>query len=359
MYAVTWHVWQQLHRCFPKSEFRHIEFPRNRPGHLAHRLRRLIGLPNGPYFPFAASALARAADHVRRAVPDNSSALLFRSSTRWIACRPDRPYFVHLDAVFHTYLQNTARCGTFQEADVQRICTAEAEFLERANGVFFESAWALEKARVAYGLRGDHYSVVGVAGGLSAPSTIRAEPLPFRLLTIANHFHQKGGDLVYEAFRILKHTFPELSWDIVGGRPNLQVLRCRGVRYHGVLNPENSRDLANYQRLLTEAGLIVHPTREDMNPLVLLEAASFGCPAVSVHDFAIPELVKNEETGLLLRRPVTPETLANAICGLLTDPVRYQNMRTAARARAINEFCWNTIGQRMAALLSDKLDVTH
>jgi glycosyltransferase involved in cell wall biosynthesis len=243
--------------------------------------------------------------------------------------------------------------------DLQRIWDEEAEFLESSDGVFFESTWALEQARTAYGLRGNHYHAIGVAGGLGVPPDLASDYSPYSLISVANNFRQKGGDLTFLAVKRLRLRFPQLEWHIVGGRPDFGVDRLPGVIYEGVLNADSAKDMQHYMKLLGGAGILVHPTREDMNPLVLIEAAGYGCPAVSVRDFAIPELVADGETGLLLPRPLTPESLAGAIETLICDSVRYQRMRVNARERALRQFSWDVVGAKLAALISDALGVVQ
>jgi len=92
----------------------------------------------------------------------------------------------------------------------------------------------------------------------------------------------------------------------------------------------------------------VHPTREDVNPLVLIEAAQFGCPVVSVRDFAIPELVRDGETGVLLDRPVTSALLSSTIQELLRDSQRLQAMSRQAISCSERRFSWDQIGDRIA-----------
>lgn len=77
------------------------------------------------------------------------------------------------------------------------------------------------------------------------------------------------------------------------------------------------------------------------------EAAAFGCPCVSVADFAIPNLVKDGESGLLLRSLPTGSELAKAIRSLIDDPEFYLRLRKGARLAAIENGDWNTIGKRV------------
>ena len=355
MFAVTWHIWRQLRQWFPESCFQQVPTPGNWGGMLRSRIRRRLLGQRGDFFTFAPHVLIETSRRVQASVPAGTQALLFRSSTRWVRCRPEIPYFVHTDACFHTYCRNKHAEGEFACDDLRRIWDEERAFLEAAAGVFFESHWALEQARAAYELRGSHYYTVGVAGGMELPRQAAPATAVTRLISIANNFRQKGGDLTFAAFKLLQPRFPQLQWHIVGGRPDYGVSRWPGIVYEGFLNIDSQADLLRYAALMNETSLLIHPTREDMNPLVLIEAAGYGCPAVSVQDFAIPELVTHGETGLLLPRPVTPESLAAAIETLICDPLRYQQMRASARERALKQFSWDVVGTRMATLINDIL----
>lgn|GEM_PF-517067 len=355
MYAVTWHVWQQILKRFPGSSFLHVTPPDNFSGMLKSRfLRKILGRP-GDFFPFAPGVLSETSKRVEACLPETADAVLFRSSTRWIRCRPAIPYFVHTDACFHTYCCNKNAESQYRKEDLQRIWDEEAAFLEAAQGVFFESRWAMERAVAAYGLRGRHYHCVGVAGGLEAPTVAGGTDSVVRLLSIANRFRQKGGDIIYDAFKLLQPRYPQLKWHIVGDRPDYGVVWSPGIVYEGPLNPESVIDMQRYSSLLASSSLLLHPTREDMNPLVLLEAAGYGCPAITVDDFAIPELVEHGKTGLLLTRPVTPDSLAAAIESLILNPRKYLQLRQEARERAIQRPTWDEIGRRMATVVQEVL----
>lgn len=168
------------------------------------------------------------------------------------------------------------------------------------------------------------------------------------MLTIAKRFGQKGGDLVLEAYRRLKPAFPGLTWHIVGGAPEGDLRGLEGIVHEGVLDPGKVDELERLRGLLAGAFLLVHPTREDTNPLVLTEAAYFGCPAVSVRRFAIPELVEDGVGGILLDPPVEAGRLAEAVAELLRDRERYLRMREAARAAALRSHTWEKVVEVMA-----------
>lgn len=350
-FAVTWNVWQRLKTRLPDLQFQHVKPSVDRWARFRSRLGRKLLKRPGNFFPFSERTLRQTADSLQAVLPAATQGVLFRTSTRWIACRPQVPYFVHLDAVFHTFHRNTFAAGEFAAADLQRIYDREAEFLEGATGVFFESNWGLEQAVQHYGLRGHHYTSVGVAGNLPIPGECPAVTRGRSLLTIARRFAQKGGDYLAAGWLQLRQQFPDCTWHIVGGPAPADVLRLPGVIYEGFLRPDVPAELLRMQILLRQSSLLVHPTREDMNPLVLLEAAGFGCPAVTVRDFAIPELVEDGITGVLLDRPLSGAAVAAAVAALWNDPRRLQDMSQAAWQSAVQRRGWDAIGDRMAGLI--------
>jgi glycosyltransferase involved in cell wall biosynthesis len=206
----------------------------------------------------------------------------------------------------------------------------------------------MERAVEAYGLKGDHYHAVGRGGVIEPPEDDTWDGRSQVLLTLAMKFRQKGGDLVLEAYRMLKPRFPGLSWHIIGGPPEGDWQALEGIHYEGVLRPDDEKERERLRDLLARAFLLVHPTREDTSPLVVTEAAYFGCPATSVNQFALPELVIDGTTGVLLEPPVTAEQVAAAIESLLTERTCYAGMRRAARQYAMENYQWDRIGDVMA-----------
>lgn len=349
MLAVSFRIAAQLDRYFHLQDVGPIVPQVSKPQALLSKIRRKVFRIPGKFYQFSANTLAATADRVHQLIGKEPDAVFFRSVTRWIHCRPQVPYFVHTDVVFHTFFHNTFDPSDFVTSDLQRIWAAERAFLEGAAAVFFESEWGLHKARKAYGLSGENMFALSNGGAIDPPaSDIRDNARPRRILTIAKHFRQKGGDLVLDAFLALKRRFPELEWSIIGGEPEGNWREIPGISYEGFLRPDHSSELQRFRDLLANAFLLIHPTREDTNPLVLIEAAYFGCPCVSVRDFAIPELVIDGETGLLLDRPITADSLVRSVEQLITNQSRYLEMRRIARERAVARFDWNSTGAELA-----------
>ena len=100
-------------------------------------------------------------------------------------------------------------------------------------------------------------------------------------------------------------------------------------------------DLTRYcVRLLTEADVLVLPTRADAVPWVLIEAMAAGLAVVSTAVGAIPEIVG--DAGILVP-PDDPEALALQLAGLAgnADACRTRGLKGRARA----EECYDAATQ--------------
>jgi glycosyltransferase involved in cell wall biosynthesis len=354
--AVNFQAHEALGRLFTIVDTAPIPIRADRfPALVSKVRRRILHLP-GSFPVFSRSRLEANAREIEDRLTSGTDLVFFKGVTPWIAWKPDRPYVTYTDIAFATFFENTFEQRDFHRADIERILDAERTFLEGAAAVFFESQWGLEKTKAAYDLSGSNFICAGRGGNLPVPDHDRWDGRSRRIVTMAKHFRQKGGDLVLEAYRTLKPEFPELSWSILGGEPDFDWKGVEGVTWEGFLNPADPAGLARMLSLLGNAWLLLHPTREDTNPLVITEAAAFGCPCVSVRKFAIPELVKDGETGILLKVPFSAETLAEKIRGLLRDPEGYRKMRRCAREFATGHFGWEKVAATIAASLPDTLD---
>lgn len=354
-YAVNWHAFRQMERHFGAEYCGPVRAVVPWFEEVVSKVRRKILHRPGRFVHFSSATLDRTAEEVAEVTSAGAEIVFFRSAAPWTHIRPVVPYFVYLDAVFHTFFHNTFSPADFLESDLERIWSREAAFLEGAAAVFFESRWGMEQAILAYGLKGHHYHAIGRGGVIKPPKADRWDGSSMKLITLAMKFRQKGGDLVLEAYRMLKPRYPELTWHIIGGPPDGEWQVPGGIVYEGIIRPDEEEGNRRMTALLSEAFLLLHPTREDVNPLVPTEAAYFGCPTISVNRFALPELVLNGETGLLLEPPVTAAALAAAIESLITDRARYLEMRRQAREYAMKHFQWDTMGDAMAEKMREKL----
>jgi glycosyltransferase involved in cell wall biosynthesis len=89
--------------------------------------------------------------------------------------------------------------------------------------------------------------------------------------------------------------------------------------------------------MMKNLDVFVLPSRTEGCPIVVLEAMAMGVPVIATNVGGTPELVTDNDTGLLVRSN-DPDQLAKAIVLLLTDRDRAQRMGIEGQKRAFGKF---------------------
>jgi len=168
---------------------------------------------------------------------------------------------------------------------------------------------------------------------------------PYRLLTVARMTAKKGLPTVYRALRRLRDRGLALQHVLIGdGEQRSSILqlideldlsdaaRWIGTRPHDVV-------IDHYRKAdAFVLGCEVAPNGDrDGIPNVLLESMAAGVPVAATDVSAIPELVQDGRTGLLVP-PRDPDRLADALERLLTDSALRSRLIPAARERVQQHF---------------------
>lgn len=168
-----------------------------------------------------------------------------------------------------------------------------------------------------------------------------AERAPL-ILSAGRLVEKKGFNDLVDACAVLARRGVEFSCQIIGTGDMEQYLRAQiarlnlGDRVH-LVGPRPQRDVFE---LIRRAAVFAAPcvvgadNNMDGLPTVLLEAMALGTPCVSTDVTGIPEVVINDQTGLLVGQHA-PEKLADACQRLLEDAAL--RVRLARRARQLIE----------------------
>jgi glycosyltransferase involved in cell wall biosynthesis len=159
-------------------------------------------------------------------------------------------------------------------------------------------------------------------------------------ICVARFAPQKAHDVLLRAFKELVDASPDARLLLVGddpfgdGRERAEALANeldlgRACVFAGI-----RRDVA---QLLAMSDVFVMSSLWEGLGLVFLEAMSAGLPVVSTRVSAIPEVVVDGETGLLVP-PSDARALAAAMRALASDPARRAKLGRAGRARVLESF---------------------
>lgn len=167
---------------------------------------------------------------------------------------------------------------------------------------------------------------------------------PVVILSVARLVEKKGTEVLLQA---LARIPPSLHWRFVhvGGGPLMRRLArlaaslgIRGrIEWRGALAQDQLIHEYRKADLFVLASRIARDGDRDGLPNVLAEAQSQELACVATRVSAIPELVRDGETGVLVE-PDDPEALARALEALITNPARRRALGQAGRSRLVESF---------------------
>lgn len=166
------------------------------------------------------------------------------------------------------------------------------------------------------------------------------------VLSVGRLVEKKGFDYLIKACAILKERGHSFRCQIVGGGDGytetlINLIKELGledtVRLLGAVTQEELREIYQKATLFALPCLVVDNGDRDGIPNVLVEAMSMRVPVISTDISGIPELIDNNDNGLLV-----PEknalAMADAIERLLINPGLRQQLGDAGRARVCKDF---------------------
>jgi len=172
-----------------------------------------------------------------------------------------------------------------------------------------------------------------------------------RLLSSRNLDPYYRVDNTVEAFALLTRRFADATLTIAGDgsersrlERQVETLGLKGVRFVGRVEPEAM------PALYRNADIFVNSSVVDNQPVSVLEAFAAGLPVVSTATGDIAALVRDGETGLLVR-PGDPEGMAEAVSRLLERQDLARHLTRRAR-HVVEEFSWPAVRDRWAAVYS-------
>ena len=179
---------------------------------------------------------------------------------------------------------------------------------------------------------------------------------PSRLLFLGEIGERKGVSILIEALARLPKT-PEWRATIAGegdASPYVAAASHAGlisqITFPGRLAPDQVK------RALATADILVLPSFEENLPLSIIEAMGAGLAIVATPVGAVPDLIRDGETGLLV--PVgDPHGLTEALSRLLRDGTLRRRLGDAAKARHSENFSLDAYAPTLAALWKRVLDL--
>jgi len=161
-----------------------------------------------------------------------------------------------------------------------------------------------------------------------------------QLLFLGKDWQRKGGPLAVEVATQLHQRGHSVLLNIVGCTPTIPAESAHVVALHGVLNLDNPSHRARLENLFLDSHFLLVPTQAECYGIAFVESQAFAVPPISRNIHALPSIVLDGITGLLLPHDAPASAYADRIEAFIVNPSAYLKMATAARARYESNLSW-------------------
>lgn len=222
----------------------------------------------------------------------------------------------------------------------------ERRVYESADLVVSHSEWAARSLRDDYGVPDDRIRIipfgVPVPELAASPAVTKTEGLP-RVTFVGAQMQRKGGWRLLDLWRQRlrgRCTLTLVTRDEVPAEQGLEVIND--------IRPGDGR----IWDVLRASAVFAFPSEIDQAPNAVLEAMAAGAPVVAFRTAAVPEMVADGLTGLLVD-PGDYDGLALVLERLLDSSALRVEMGAAARARAVERFDARVTTAQLVAVLDE------
>lgn len=178
------------------------------------------------------------------------------------------------------------------------------------------------------------------------------------VVAISRLVPRKGFDTAIRAVAKLRSSRPDLLLAISGGGRDDERLRRLAAETKApvvFLGRVSNDDLPRLYGCADVYSMLCRNRwgglEQEGFGIVFVEAAACGVPQVAGDSGGAAEAVADGETGIVVRRPEDVDEVVDAYVSLLDDPARRRAMGEAGRRRAVAEFSYDVLAERLGRSL--------
>ena len=134
----------------------------------------------------------------------------------------------------------------------------------------------------------------------------------------------------------------------------IDILKAAESKINGNVVYCTDRSWEDAMKIIKSSSMVVVPSRMESLPTTVKEAFFLNIPVIGTNVGGIPELIKNNETGIIIP-PENPSKLAQAVNELLSDKVKAEKLATNGNTFVTNNMTWDVILPKYIQFYEDLL----
>jgi glycosyltransferase involved in cell wall biosynthesis len=278
-----------------------------------------------------------------------------RASTETAFLKTTIPVVYYSDTTFHSLYNYYEWFSGFSRLSVWEGNRIEKRALENASVCIFTSEWAARSAREFYKIPehkihlipwGPNMETIPAREEVLAPKPMEC----CRLLFLGVEWKRKGGEIAFQAFRILKSRGYNVKLTVCGCVPPdpFQDDDMEVIPFIDKNNPESGK---RFHRIMLNHHFLILPTRAECYGIVFVEASAYGMPTVTTDTGGIGAVVRNGVNGIRLSPDAGAEQYADYIEQVFYQDGHYIALNHSTRDFFENELHWDNFTRKLNTII--------
>jgi len=169
-----------------------------------------------------------------------------------------------------------------------------------------------------------------------------------RLISVGRLSPEKGHNVALRAINEIIMDCPDLEYHIIGHGPERERLEriCAELNLSDHVIFHGFKAGKELNKLFALAHIFILPSKSETQGVVIQEAQACGIPVIANNTGGIPEVIKENITGLLYKENDSMD-LAHKIRAIIKDPILYQQLCDYGYSDVKDRFDIDVVSQRL------------
>jgi glycosyltransferase involved in cell wall biosynthesis len=294
----------------------------------------------------------------RKLRKNNFDAIFAPASSSLIAyLKTDIPVFYYSDTTLNLMINYYDTFSNLPNFSIIESNLIEKKAILNARASIFASDWAAHDAVSTYNSKPENTFVIKMGANIDyAPQEINFEKKlkqkTCNLLFLGVDWKRKGGDIVFETFKLLLEKGFETQLVVCGCIPPIEHPQ---MTVYPFLNKNIETDYKIFTLLLEDAHFLFLPARAECAGIVFCEAAANGFPSITTDTGGVTSYVENQVSGFCLPYDTSPEEYAELISNTFSDKELYTKLSKQSRKKYFDELNWEVWAKSIFNLIQKSI----
>ncbi len=229
---------------------------------------------------------------------------------------------------YHDSLQNL-KDNSIKEGNI-----IEQNAIVKSKHVIVSSEWAKSSVITDYKASPDKVSVIPFGANfdlLPIASDIDVSiPSAWKLLFVGVYWENKGGEIAFNAFKLLLEKGYDVSLTVLGCIPP-NAFKHPKMTVIPFIDKNDMKGQQELNGIYKQHHFLILPTRFDCTPIVINEASAFGIPCLVANTGGVAGHLKENKNGFLVNYIDKGADYASKIAKLIDHPQEYVQLRKETR----------------------------